>query len=124
MPILDTTALSAVLKVQYTQPKVNNLCYPESPLFAKMKKRTDFFGKNKVVAFQYGSPQGRASAFAVGLGNITPSTYDAVTVTRARDYAFGEVQGEAVDAAKNDAGALLIALKARSTTRSTPRAAP
>lgn len=111
MAILDTTALAAVLKVQYTQPKVNNLCYPESPLFAKFKKRTDFYGKNKVVAFQYGSPQGRGAAFATGLANLTASTYDAVTVTRAKDYAFGEVQGEAVDAAKNDAGALLIALK-------------
>ena len=111
MAILDTTALQAVLKTQYTQSKVNNLCYPESPLFAKVKKRTDFYGKNKVVAFQYGSPQGRGGSFSVGLGNMTASAYDAVTVTRAKDYAFGEVQGEAVDAAKNDAGALLNALK-------------
>lgn len=111
MAILDPTALSAVLKTQYTQSKVNNLCYPESPLWAKMSKKQNFFGKNKVVAFQYGNPQGRGANFAVGLGNMTASTYDAVTVTRAKDYAFGEVDGEAVDASKNDAGALLNGLK-------------
>lgn len=111
MPILDTTALAAVLKTQYTQSKVNNLCYPESPIFAKMKKRRDFYGDSKVVAFQYGSPQGRGAAFSVGLGNITPSAYGKVVVTRAKDYAFAQVQGEAVDASRNDAGALLNGLK-------------
>jgi hypothetical protein len=111
MASLDTTALSAVLKTQYTQSKVNSLIYPESPLFAMMTKKQNFFGKNKVVAFHYGSPQGRGYDFATGLTNRTASKYSAVTVTRVKDYAFGEVDGEAVDAAKNDAGALLVALK-------------
>jgi hypothetical protein len=111
MATLDTTALAAVLKTQYTQSKVNNLCYPESPLFAKIKKRTDFVGANKVVAFQYGSPQGRGIDFTTGLANVATSLYSKVTVTRARDYAFGQVSGEAVEAAGTDAGALLIALK-------------
>ncbi len=110
MASLDTTALSAVLKVQYTQKKVNSLLYPESPLFAKLTKRTDFYGKNKPVIFNYGTPQGRGYDFATGLGNRTASKYNGPTVTRIRDYAFGEVDGEAVDAAKNDAGALLVAL--------------
>lgn len=111
MAILDTTALTSVLKTQYTQSKINNICYPESPVFAAMKKRTDFFGANKVVAFQYGSPQGRGANFTVGIANMSASSYSNVTVTRAKDYAFAQVSGEAVDAAKNDAGALLIALK-------------
>ncbi len=111
MATLDTTALAAVLKTQYTQSKVNNLCYPESPVFAKIKKRTDFVGDSKVVAFQYGSPQGRAFDFATGLTNVNTSLYKKVTVTRARDYAFGQVSGEAVEAAGTDAGALLNALK-------------
>lgn len=108
---LDTTALAAVLKTQYTQSKVNNLVYPESPVFAAIKKRTDFVGKNKVVALQYGSPQGRGADFASGLANINTSAYGAFTVTRVKDYAFGRVDGEAVDAAGTDAGALLNALK-------------
>lgn len=111
MATLDTTALAAVLKTQYTQKKVNNLCYPESALFARLSKRTDFVGDNKVVAFQYGNPQGRAFDFSTGLTNVNASKYKKVTVTRARDYAFGQVSGEAVEAAGTDAGALLNALK-------------
>lgn len=111
MASLDTTALASVLKIQYTQGKVNNLVYPESQLFAKLKKRTDFYGKNKQITFHYGNPQGRAYDFSTGLTNRTASKYSHVTVTRVKDYAFGEVDGEAVDAAKNDAGALLVALK-------------
>lgn len=108
---LDTTAIAAVLKTQYTQPKVNNLVYPESPVFAAIKKRTDFVGDNKVIALQYGNPQGRGADFATGLANISTSVYKKFTVTRKKDYAFGRVDGEAVDAAGTDAGALLNALK-------------
>lgn len=108
---LDTTALAAVLKTQYTQGKVNSLVYPESPVFAAIKKRTDFVGDNKVVAFHYGNPQGRGANFTAGLANINTSAYGKVTITRKKDYAFGRVDGEAVDAAGTDAGALLNALK-------------
>ena len=111
MASLDMTAIDAVLKVQYTQSKVNSLIYPESPLFAKIKKRTDFVGKNKVVAFHFGNPQGRGYDFTSGLANRTASKYDEVTVTRIKDYAFGEVDGESIDASANDAGALLRGLK-------------
>ncbi len=111
MPVLDQTALAAVLKTQYTQSKVNNICYPESALFAKFKKRTDFVGANKVVAFQYGSPQARGFDFASGLANMTASQYAKVTVTRSKDYSFGQVTTEAIESAGTDAGALLNSLK-------------
>lgn len=111
MAVLDSTALQQVLKVQYTQTKVNNLCYPESPFFAKLKKTTDFGGKVEQVAFQYGSPQGRGAAFAVGLGNVTASVYDAVSITRAKDYAFAQITGEMIDAASKDQYSLLNGMK-------------
>lgn len=111
MAVLDQTALAAVLKTQYTQSKVNNLCYPESPLFAKVKKRTDFVGANKVVAFQYGSPQSRGFDFTSALANMNTSQYAKVTVTRAKDYAFAQITTEAAESAGTDAGALLNALK-------------
>lgn len=111
MANLDLTALNAVLKTQYTQSKVNSLIYPESQLFAKIKKKTDFVGVNKVVAFHYGNPQGRGFDFATGLGNMGTSAYAKVTVTRAKDYAFGQITTEAAEASANDAGALLNGLK-------------
>lgn len=111
MAVLDSTALQQVLKIQYTQTKVNNLCYPESAFLAKLKKETDFGGKLEQVAFQYGSPQGRGAAFSVGLGNITASVYDAVSVTRAKDYAFAQITGEMIDGASKDQYSLLNAMK-------------
>lgn len=111
MAILDGTALAQVLKIQYTQRKVNNICYGESALLARIQKQTNFGGKLEQVAFQYGSPQGRGAAFSVAQGNITPSVYDAVSVPRAKDYAFAEITGEMIDAAKDNEYALLDGLK-------------
>lgn len=111
MPAADTTALNAVLKTLYNQKKVNLLTYPDNPFYAMVQKRTDFVGANKVVALRNGSPQGRGAAFASALNNITASTYNKFTVTRVRDYAFGQITTEAIRASKNDAGALVDGLK-------------
>lgn len=108
---LDISALTAVLKVQYTQKKVNTLSYTNNPFWAMVKKRTDFLGVNKVVAIRNGNPQGRGFDFATGLANISSSTYNKFTVTRSKDYAFGQVYGEAIEASAKDAGSLLQGLK-------------
>ncbi len=114
MGILDTTALNAVLKTQYTQKKVNLLTYKNNPLYAKMPKRTDFLGSNKVIAIRNGAPQGRglgALGFTAGLANMSASVYNKFTVTRISDYAFAQVTTEAIRASKNDAGSLVDGLK-------------
>lgn len=113
MASLDTTALSAVLKTLYNQKKVNLLTYPDNPFYAMIPKRTDFYGANKVVAIRNGAPQGRGASFSVASGssNITASVYNKFTVTRVKDYAFGQITTEAIRASKNDAGALVDGLK-------------
>lgn len=111
MGVLDTTALNAVLKVQYTQKKVNLLTYPDNPFYALISKRTDFVGANKVVAIRNGAPQGRGADFTSALTNISASVYNKFTVTRVKDYAFGQVTTEAIRASKNDAGSLVDGLK-------------
>ena len=111
MPILDTAAIAAVTKTQYTQRKVNNLVYQASIPFARMKKRTDFVGANKVVAFKYGSPQARGANFTSAIANMTATQYAKVTVTHVLDYAFGQVSGLAIAQADGQPGALLNVLK-------------
>lgn len=114
MGVLDTTALNAVLKTQYTQKKVNLLTYKNNPFYAKCPKRTDFVGANKVVAIRNGAPQGRGAGslgFTAGLANMSASVYNKFTVTRVSDYAFGQVTTEAIRASKNDAGSLVDGLK-------------
>lgn len=111
MAILDLTAVNAVLETQYTQSKVYNLCYGESPTFAKIKKKNNFVGGPKQVAFQYGSPQARGAAFATAIANMTASKYASVSVTRVREYCFAQLSGEAIAAAKGEPGALLDTIK-------------
>lgn len=111
MGVLDTTALNAVLKTLYNQKKVNLLTYPNNPFYAMIPKRTDFVGANKVVAIRNGAPQGRGFDFTAALANISASTYNKFTVTRVKDYAFGQVTTEAIRASKNDAGSLVDGLK-------------
>lgn len=108
---LTVAALQPVLKVQYTQKKVNSLTYKNNPFWAKVAKRTDFVGDNKVVAIRNGMPQGRGFDFTTAIANVSPSTYNKFTVTRSKDYAFGRVFGEAIEASANDAGSLLRGLK-------------
>lgn len=111
MPILDTTAVAAVLKTQYTQKKVQNLVYKQSPLFAMIPKRKDFYGDSKVISVQIGNPQAAGHNFAVAQANLTPTTYKKFVVTRVRDYIFANLATEAVDAASNDQGSLLTVMK-------------
>ena len=111
MSILDLNAVNNVLEIQYTQSKVYNLCYPMSPLWAKMKKKTNFVGQSKVVAFNYGTPQGRGASFSVALGNMSASLYSQVVITRSRDYAFAQIAGETIRAASGQPGALLDTVK-------------
>lgn len=111
MGVLDTTALNAVLKTLYNQKKVNLLTYPDNPFYAMIAKKTDFVGANKVVALRNGAPQGRGAAFGTALANMSASVYNKFTVTRVKDYAFGQVTTEAIRASKNDAGSLVDGLK-------------
>ena len=114
MASLNTTALNAVLKTQYTQKKVNLLTYERNPFYAAISKRQDFVGANKVVAIRNGTPQGRGAGtagFTAGLANMSASVYNKYTVTRISDYAFAQITTEAIRASKNDAGSLVDGLK-------------
>jgi hypothetical protein len=114
MASLNTTALNAVLKTQYTQKKVNLLTYEKNPFYAMIPKRTDFVGANKVIAIRNGAPQGRgagSAGFTAGLANMSASVYNKFTVTRVSDYAFAQITTEAIRASKNDAGSLVDGLK-------------
>lgn len=111
MAILDLTAVDAVAKIQYTQSKVNNMVYPESPVYAKIKKKNNFYGKTKHVAFKYGNPQGRGASFSVGLGNMSTSKYAGVDVGRKKEYVFAQLDGETIASCQSDSGALLNVVK-------------
>ena len=110
MALADTTALSAVLKQKYTQRRFAELTYKKNPGFALIKKRTDFGGKNKVIALRNANPLGIGPSVSAAQGNKTASKYNQFVVTRASYYGTASITGEAILAAKGDENSLIEGL--------------
>lgn len=104
---LNLTNFDYALKSLWPQKRVDSLAYKDNPLLAMMKKDEKFGGANRIVAVRYGDSQGRSSVFATAQANVSNHVGTKFTVTRARDYAVVQVDGETVEASKGDANALL-----------------
>ena len=94
--------LDAALKTLWPQKKIAQVLYEDAPLLGMLPKKTDFTGKNAVVAVRYVGQQGRSSTFATAQTNYTSTAQVAFTVTRRHDYAVGRITGEAIRAAKGN----------------------
>lgn len=110
MAILDTTALSAVLKQKYTQRRFAELAYRKNPGFALIAKKTDFGGKNKVISVRNANPLGIGKDVSTAQGVKTASVYKQFVVTRASYYGTASISGEAIKAAKGSENALVEGL--------------
>jgi hypothetical protein len=103
-----TTATSAaILKNQYTQPKVYWLAYKNNPAFAGIRKNEEFKGALKVIAVQTEVPQGGGTTIALAQANAAPGIYSQFQVLRGNDFGVARVTGEAMKAAEDDEGSLL-----------------
>lgn len=107
MALLDTTALSAVLKQKYTQRRFAELAYRKNPQYALIKKRTDFGGSNKVIAVRNANPLGVGGDVGTAQGNKTASVYNRFIVTRTPYYGTASISGEAIRAAKGKENSLI-----------------
>ena len=110
MAVATTTSMDAILKELYPQEDIAKVWYKNAPFLGLVKKRTDFYGKQQVVALRYAMPTGRSATFAKALGNQNPSTLSKFTVTRVRDYSLAGVDGETIRAAQSDKGAIIETL--------------
>jgi hypothetical protein len=96
----------AVLKTLY--PTLLEIEWFEHMPFLSMSvKKDDFYGKNYVQAFRYTATQGRSRQFQSAQQNMGTSQTAAFTVTRSRDYSIFAIDGETIDAASNDRGAII-----------------
>lgn len=101
----DVSAIDAALKVIY-QKGLPYLLYKKSPFFAWLPKTTNFGGKRKEVTVAY-SGGVAYSTFANSKANATEVPLASFDVTRKKIYAHGFLDGEAMEAAANDDGALI-----------------
>jgi hypothetical protein len=112
MASFDIAAATAVLKELYDGQPVNNEVYKKNPLFAMMKKATDFEGKNKPIPIQTGVSQGRSTNFTFALNNQTANVYKEFFLTRAKDYSIAEIDNETLLAMATDKGSFIRGAKA------------
>jgi hypothetical protein len=99
--------LDSALKTLWPQKKINLVMYKDAPLLGMIPKKTDFTGKNGVIAARYVGQQGRSADFATAQAAYTATGQIAWTLTRRHDYAVGRITGEAVRASKGSEGSLV-----------------
>lgn len=108
---MDLTQFDAALKQYYTKDRIINQVYLDNPLFALMSKMESFSGRNLPIVTIWGDPQGRSASFARAQvrGALTSSKLDDFLITRVKDYSIATVDGETMEASKDDMGAFLDA---------------
>lgn len=101
----------AILKEIYPDNRVENMVYMDNPLLALMPKAEDFYGKRRPLPIIYGNPQGRSANFvrAQTRAVATSTRVEAFDLTRVKDYSLAIIDGETIEASKNDAGAFIEA---------------
>lgn len=110
MASLDMTSFASALKVHYTSDKVENMVYPDNPLFALVPKMENFGGKNLPIPIYYGNPMGRSATFSVAQANKTASKITDFVLTRKKDYALASIDNETLLASQGDSNAFMTAV--------------
>lgn len=106
----DLTALDAELKDLYIGQNIEELVYPENPLFAFFPKMEEMYGRKYPVPIRYGYPQGRSATFANAQANAVPSKVESWDMTATKNYADVLIDGLAAYATMNDKGAFMAAV--------------
>jgi hypothetical protein len=109
--VLDLTSYQYALKTLYPQNVVESMTYKDNPTLAMLPKDEKFFGKNSTCALRYADPQGRSATFSKAQANKGAQKGVAFLLTRKKDYSLANFDAETIDAASNDAGALMEATK-------------
>lgn len=107
----STSTQVDILKTLYPQKDVRRLMYENAPLLAMLSKKTNFKGKNLVLALRYGHTGGRSAKFPNAKANKSPTKFASFTITRSKEYSLYSVDQELIEAAGDDYGAIVDALK-------------
>jgi hypothetical protein len=111
MASFTSSDATPILKELYPDNKVREQLYKRAPLLGILPKNREAYGERIKVPLKYGDPQGRSATFATGRTNMTASKFAAFDVTTVNDYAFAQIDGEAIDKSKNDKGSFIRAMK-------------
>jgi hypothetical protein len=106
---LDQTTFAPALKRLYPHgPK--EILYKKCPTLAVLKKTTDFVGEAKASVPIFAGTMGSHTA-STAFGTKKDTQMVRFLVTRKKDYAAADLDGETILASKNDKGAIARSLK-------------
>lgn len=111
MTDLTMTTFNAALKELYTDQRVLNLVYRDSPMLALLPKNTNWGGKNQPIPVQSGVVKGASTNFVAAQTNAQPGNYEAFAVTGVEDYAVATIAGKVMRMSDGDTKAFLRAAK-------------
>lgn len=100
---------TAILKRKYPNGVLPKAMYEEFPFIASMAHKEDFDGENKVIALQVerGQASSASAPLAIGQSATTQGNYQRFLITRNNHYGIARIAGDALEAAKNNTGALV-----------------
>ena len=104
---LTVAQAAGIMKVRYPSMKVQFAGYEKNVLLALLKKDTSFTGDTFKIPIHWGGNAAGSHVFATAQANKSAGKYDAFLLTRAKDYALGSIETEAVKASMSDVGAFL-----------------
>lgn len=107
MAASDLTTVAYIYKRLYSDKAVGDLAMRNHPLFTKLKKEGGFTGSAFFYPIRYGNPQGISGDFATAQAGAASSKGKQLQMSRKPKYGVITLDGEAIAAAENDAGAFL-----------------
>lgn len=108
-----TTNLDPVLKNIYKERMFNMLTFKKRPLLGMLAKFEKFGGRSLPVPIVYGNPAGgRSRVFSTAQANRSAVVAESFDMTRVSDYLVAGIDGEAIEATRDDSYAFIAGLKA------------
>ena len=110
MAITTVSNIQTVLKNLWPQNRVENEVYPDHPFLSRITKDENFVGEDIKLVVRIGDGQGRSVSLANAQVQASAPQYRRFALTRSKNYQVFRIEGEAIEAAKNDVGALVRTL--------------
>jgi hypothetical protein len=102
--------IANVLKNLWPQSRVENEVYPDHPFLSRITKDENFVGEDIKLVVRIGDGQGRNVVLATAQTNASAPQYRRFALTRSKNYQVFQIDGEAIEAARNDTGSLVRTL--------------
>src|SRR5690242_15254694 len=112
MSAATTTTYGPAIKQLWPENRLFKATYLDNPCWAMIPKRFNFRGSPARIALRYSDVAGRSATFSNAQSQAAPTNNAGWLVTSVKDYAVATIDGDLIDTAMTDDGAVMDALEA------------